>query len=122
MYKCYNVGKIKKKNKLKQQIMKCLICLPNIKNICFPIIVQNPHPLHQDIWKPFLCRHWTFIVGQFPQGLGIVFSFGICDGIKFILTAANFAPRAELSTSHFPCLANCTFEEKKLARDVPRRG
>ena len=59
--------------KLKQQIIKCLNCFPNSKSV-----QPSLHYLRQGIWKPILCRHQTFILGKFPQGLGTVFPPSIC--------------------------------------------
>ena len=71
-YEHLSVGRNYNKNiekcyykKLKQQIGKFV----------FPInliILQTspPHPLHQDIWKPFLCRSKTFVLRPTERGGG----------------------------------------------------
>ena len=61
----------------------CLNCFPNSK-----IVPPSLHFLRQGIWKPILCRHQTFILGKFRQGLDTVFPLSICDAFccKHILS------------------------------------
>ena len=55
--------------KLKQKIIECLICFPNLK-----IIQTSLHFLHEGIWKSVLCGHKTLLVlGKLPPGAGTVF-------------------------------------------------
>ena len=58
---------------LKQKIIECLICFPNLK-----IIQTSLQFLHEVIWKSVLCGHKTLLVlGKLPPGAGTVFSL-IC--------------------------------------------
>ena len=54
---------------LKQKIIECSICFPNLK-----IIETSIHFLHKGIWKSVLCGHKTLLVlGKLPPGAGTVF-------------------------------------------------
>ena len=55
---------------LKQKIIECLICFPNLK-----IIQTSLQFLHEVIWKSVLCGHKTLLVlGKLSPGAGTVFS------------------------------------------------
>ena len=54
---------------LKQKMIECLICFPNLK-----IIQTSLHFLHEGIWKSVLGGHKTLLVlDKLPPGAGTVF-------------------------------------------------
>ena len=52
---------------LKQKMIECLICFPNLK-----IIQTSLQLLHEVIWKSVLCGHKTLVLGKLPPGAGTV--------------------------------------------------
>ena len=62
----YCIRKRKQYETLKQKMIECLICFPNLK------IIQTS--LHEGIWKSVLCGHKTLLIlGKLPPGAGTVF-------------------------------------------------